>query len=80
MVGVAFVGDGVGLGSGVGSGVGAGVGVGDGVGARAQAQQIWDLKQTTLQNHALKIDIVYEDTAYPLAEEYQNTYYWTQNK
>jgi len=48
--------------------------------ADEQAQQLWDLKQTTLQNHALKTDIVYEDPAYPLTEEYQNTYHWTQNE
>jgi hypothetical protein len=48
--------------------------------ADEQAQQLWDLKQSTLQNHALKTDIVYEDPAYPLTEEYQNTYHWTQNE
>jgi hypothetical protein len=47
--------------------------------ADEQTQQLWDLMQTTLQNHGLKTDIVYEDTAYPLTEEYQNTYHWTQS-
>jgi hypothetical protein len=45
-----------------------------------KTQQLWDLLQTTLQNHGLKTDIVYEDTEYPLTEEYQNIYHWTQNK
>jgi hypothetical protein len=45
-----------------------------------KAQQIWDLLQTTLKNHGLKTDIVYEDTEFPLTTEYQYIYYWTQNK
>jgi hypothetical protein len=45
-----------------------------------KTQQLWDLTQTTLQNHGLKTDIVYEDTEYPLTEEYQNIYYWSQDK
>jgi len=48
--------------------------------ADEQANQLWDLTQTSLQDHALKIDIVYEDTAYPLTEEYPHTHHWTQNK
>jgi hypothetical protein len=43
-----------------------------------KAQQIWDLLQTTLKNHDLKTDIVYEDTEFPLTTEYQNIYNWTQ--
>jgi hypothetical protein len=43
-----------------------------------KAQQIWDLMQTTLKDHGLKIDIVYEDTAFPLPTEYQHIYYWNQ--
>jgi hypothetical protein len=45
-----------------------------------KTQQLWDLLQTTLQNHGLKTDVVYEDTEYPLTEEYQNIYHWTQDK
>ena len=45
--------------------------------ADEQAQQIWDLTQTTLQAHDLKTDIVYEDPDYPIADEYQNIYHWT---
>ena len=48
--------------------------------ADEQTKRLWDLTQTTLQNHSLKIDIVYEDTKYPLTEEYQNIYHWAQNK
>jgi len=45
-----------------------------------KAQQLWDLVQSALKNHGLKTDIVYEDAEYPLIEEYQNIYNWTQNK
>jgi hypothetical protein len=45
-----------------------------------KTQQLWDLLQTTLQNHGLKTDVVYEDAEYPLTEEYQNIYHWTQDK
>jgi hypothetical protein len=45
-----------------------------------KTQQLWNLLQTTLQNHGLKTDIVYEDAEYPLTEEYQNIYHWSQDK
>jgi hypothetical protein len=45
-----------------------------------KAQQIWDLMQSTLKNHDLKTDIVYEDADFPLVPEYQHIYYWNQNK
>ncbi len=47
--------------------------------ADEQAQQLWDLMQTTLQNHGLKTDIVYDDAKYPVTEEYQNIYHWNQS-
>ena len=47
--------------------------------ADEQALQLWDLMQTTLQNHGLKTDIVYEDAEYPVAREYQNTIHWNQS-
>jgi hypothetical protein len=48
--------------------------------ANDKTQQLWNLTQTTLKNHGLKTDIVYEDTEYLLTEEYQNIYYWSQDK
>jgi hypothetical protein len=45
-----------------------------------ETQQLWDLTQTVLQNHGLKLDITYEDTEYPLTAEYQNIYHWTQDE
>jgi hypothetical protein len=44
-----------------------------------KAQQIWDLMQTTLKDHGLKTDIVYDDTEFPLTSDYQHVYYWNQN-
>ena len=43
-----------------------------------QTKQLWDLTQTTLKNHGLKTDIVYEDTEFPLIADYQHIYNWTQ--
>jgi hypothetical protein len=43
-----------------------------------QTKQIWALMQTTLANHGIKTDIVYEDTNYPAKEQYQNIYIWSQ--
>jgi hypothetical protein len=41
-----------------------------------QTQQLWDFTQTTLKEHGLKTDIVYEDTEFPLPT-YQYVYNWT---
>jgi len=43
-----------------------------------KTQQIWDLMESILKDHGLKTDIVYEDTNFPLAPEYQHLYYWDQ--
>jgi hypothetical protein len=43
-----------------------------------QTQQLWDLMQSTLKDHDLKTDIVYEDADFPLASEYKYIYYWNQ--
>ncbi len=43
-----------------------------------QTRQLWDLMQSTLKEHDLKTDIVYEDADFPLAPEYQHIYYWNQ--
>jgi hypothetical protein len=44
-----------------------------------QTLRLWDLMQSVLENHDLKIDIVFEDTAFPLTEDYQHIYNWAQN-
>lgn len=41
-----------------------------------KTQQIWNIMQTLLQNHDLKIDIIYENSDYPLPQAYKNIYYW----
>jgi len=45
-----------------------------------QTQQLWELNQTTLENHGLKTDIICKDLEYPMIEEYQNVNYRTQDE
>jgi hypothetical protein len=45
-----------------------------------QTQHLWNLKQSVLENHGLKTDIVYEDPEYPLTSEYQNIIHWSQEE
>jgi hypothetical protein len=42
--------------------------------ADQETEQLWNLMQTTLQEHGLKTDIVYEDEQFPLSSAYQNIY------
>ena len=44
--------------------------------ADEKTEQIWSLMQTTLQEHGLKTDIVYEDAEFRLPTGYQNIYTW----
>jgi hypothetical protein len=42
------------------------------------SQQIWSQLQSKLEQHGLKLDIVFEDPNYPAAWKYFNIYYWDQ--
>ncbi len=42
------------------------------------SQQIWTQLQSKLQQHGSKLDIVYDDPAYPVARKYPNIIYWNQ--
>ncbi len=42
------------------------------------SQQIWTQLQNKLQQHGSKLDIVYDDSAFPLAGKYSQVYYWNQ--
>ena len=42
------------------------------------SQQVWNALQTSLSKYGLKLDIVYDDPAYPVAERYQHVTYWNQ--
>ncbi|MGD6851552.1 MAG: hypothetical protein ACQCN6_05770 [Candidatus Bathyarchaeia archaeon] len=44
--------------------------------ADQQTKLLWSLMQTTLANHGLNTDIIYDDTKYPLRSVYSNVYYW----
>jgi hypothetical protein len=41
-----------------------------------KSQQIWDLSQQLLDQYGLALDIVYDDPDFPIAEMYQEIYYW----
>jgi len=43
-----------------------------------QTKQIWTLMQTALANHGIRVDIIYEDTDFPIKGQYQNIYTWNQ--
>ncbi len=40
--------------------------------------QVWNAIQNALANKGNKLDIVYEDPAYPVAGKYQQVYFWNQ--
>ena len=39
-----------------------------------KTQHLWGLTQTTLRNHGLRTDILYDDAHFPLPGEYRNVY------
>ena len=41
-------------------------------------QQIWPRLQNALATHGQKLDIIYDDQAYPVAGKYSKIYYWNQ--
>ncbi len=42
------------------------------------SQQIWNQLQSRLEQYGSKIDIVYDDPAFPVSGKYGNVYYWNQ--
>jgi hypothetical protein len=46
--------------------------------ATEKDQQIWSNLQTALATHGGKLDIIYEDSAYPFAGRYSQVIYWNQ--
>lgn len=42
------------------------------------SQQIWNQLQNRLEQYGSKIDIVYDDPAFPVSGKYGNVYYWNQ--
>ncbi|MDR2700615.1 MAG: hypothetical protein LBC12_07470 [Nitrososphaerota archaeon] len=42
------------------------------------SQQIWNQLQNKLDQHGLKLDIIFEDPNYPATGKYDNIYYWNQ--
>jgi hypothetical protein len=46
--------------------------------ANGTSQQIWNQVQSKLTQYGSKLDIVYEDPAYPITDRYSQIYYWNQ--
>jgi hypothetical protein len=46
--------------------------------ANGTSQQVWSQVQNRLAEFGSKLDIVYEDPAYPVAGKYAEVYYWNQ--
>jgi hypothetical protein len=42
------------------------------------SQQVWNAVQVSLSKYGSKLDIVYDDPAYPVEGRYQHVYYWNQ--
>jgi hypothetical protein len=42
------------------------------------SQQVWNALQASLSKYGSKLDIVYDDPAYPVSGRYQHVYYWNQ--
>ena len=40
--------------------------------------QIWSISQELLSKYGLRLDIVYDDPAFPVAGKYQQIFYWNQ--
>ena len=44
------------------------------------SSQIWELSRTFLDQYGLRLDIVYDDPAFPVEGKYEQIYYWNQTK
>jgi hypothetical protein len=43
-----------------------------------RSPQVWTQLQNSFEAHGLRLDIVYDDPAYPVAGRYRQIYYWKQ--
>jgi hypothetical protein len=43
-----------------------------------KSTQIWNISRTLLSEYGLRLDIIYEDSAFPLSDKYSTVYYWNQ--
>jgi hypothetical protein len=44
----------------------------------AKSPQVWATVQGSLSKYGSKLDIVYDDPSFPVAEKYAHVYYWNQ--
>lgn len=43
-----------------------------------KSTQIWNISRSLLSEYGLRLDIIYEDLAFPLSGKYSTVYYWNQ--
>jgi hypothetical protein len=43
-----------------------------------ETPQVWSITQELLSRYGFRLDIVYDDSAFPVLGNYQNIYYWNQ--
>ena len=43
-----------------------------------KSAQVWDISRKLLSEYGLRLDIIYEDQAFPVAGKYSQIYYWNQ--
>ena len=48
--------------------------------ADEKAEQIWNLRTNLLEEYELKLDIVYNDTDFPVQDKYSNIFYTVKDK
>ena len=44
-----------------------------------KSAQIWDISSKLLLQYGLRLDIVYDDCAFPIEDKYPQIYYWNQS-
>jgi hypothetical protein len=43
-----------------------------------KSAQVWDVTSKLLSQYGLRLDIVYDDPAFPITNKYSQIYYWNQ--
>ena len=44
-----------------------------------KSSQIWSTSQNLLEQYGLNLDIIYEDSQFPIEGKYSKVFYWNQN-
>jgi hypothetical protein len=43
-----------------------------------KSAKIWEISRKLLSDYGLRLDIIYDDPAFPLADKYPKVYYWNE--